>query len=486
MILQSKKYEYLEDFLSSSLLSQEILELDLKDNHIGDDDFTIFDIFLPSYSNLSFLSLDLQSRQSRNLNLCSENCICDSSTLVPFSKNCHSCLPGFFYFGEFDKCSHPETCKSNDGSKIMGNGMCCTDFCVFCFWIDRIQKCSECSKGKYLKKIDEANDKYNLCIKCNEACKECVGPTDQDCKSCNQFYFQIDKSSPKRCLKCPNKQYLKSSEQNCSNCDYQCVLCDSALEQYSMLIKEASLMSTGGEYCLICSCKQCLSEYIKFNQNQCTKSCENIGQNFQYDQVTNSCQCKLGHNYLIKNPFKKNFDCSKEISYEYYCDSNNNCFKCSQDCLKCSNSQTCIKCKEGSYLWQNRCYTDCLPELNIVPNLEKGVCECPQGYELNQVNDQSFFCLLPLAIEKINVINSLMQTNYQDIPSDLNENMIIFTYNRQLTDEEYSSFHFLIDEETLKLGEDYEIRSTQLQNKDIICTVEFILASIPISQWCIQ
>ncbi|KAL4477517.1 hypothetical protein ABPG74_002667, partial [Tetrahymena malaccensis] len=404
--------------------------------------------------------------QSRNLNQCSQNCLCDQTYSTSYSKNCQKCLDGFIYYGEFDQCVQEQTCESKDGSQVIYNGVCCTDFCLVCSWTDNIQKC-QCGKGFFKKD--------NLCIKCNEACKECVGPTDQDCKSCNQFYFQIDKSSPKRCLKCPNKQYLKSSESNCSNCDYQCILCDTALEQYSMLIKETSLISkggeNGGEYCLICSCKQCLSEHIKFNSNQCTKSCENIGQNFQYDSVTNSCQCKLGHNYLIKNPIKKNFDCSKEISYEYYCDLNNNCFKCSQDCLKCSNSQTCLKCKEGSYLWQNRCYTDCLPELNIVPNLEKGICECPQGYEIKKLNDQSFVCILPLAIEKINVINSLMLTNNQNIPQDFNENMIIFTYNRQLTDEEYSSFHFLIDEETLKLGEDYEIHSTQLQNRDIVCTV---------------
>ncbi|EAR96587.3 zinc finger lsd1 subclass family protein (macronuclear) [Tetrahymena thermophila SB210] len=313
----------------------------------------------------------------------------------------------------------------------------------------------------------------NKCIQCNAACKECIGTSDQDCIECNQLYFQFDKNT-KICQKCPNDQYLKYSNQSCSNCDYQCIPCNSIPLTFSMFQIDSNL-SSSQDYCLVCSCKQCLSGYVKFNDQQCIASCDEIGSNYQYDSSTNSCQCQPGYNYQVKNPIKNNFDCAQGYGQGYYCNDSNKCFQCSQNCSQCSDIQTCQKCGKGFYLWKNNCYSSCFPDLNIVPNENSGECECTQGYFLQKlstpIQNQFDSCQLVLALQEIQIHNKLMESQDQTLSSNFYDNLIVFQYNRELTKEEYQSFQFQIDDEILNQGSDFQIISTSQQMQNILCTV---------------
>ncbi|KAL4488070.1 hypothetical protein ABPG72_009408 [Tetrahymena utriculariae] len=434
---------------------------------------------------------------------CIQNCITCSD-----SSTCSKCSPGYFVnqSNQCEKCFDPNCliCSSNnkddctscnsvklyflsddhsctdckfDGYYIQSNNcLKCIPNCLTCL---NGNTCDLCQSGYHVHEqtnqcvICSQQSGYYVsgryCKQCNIACKECSGPTDQDCSICNEFYFQIDPTT-NRCQTCPNNSYLISSKQNCQKCNYQCILCNNITLSYSMLAIDES-QNSNQIYCLVCSCQQCKSSYILFNQKQCTQSCESIGSNYIYNYSTNTCNCQQGYNYLVRNPYKNNFDCSNGSGYGYYCDSNNICLQCSQNCNSCSDSQTCTKCNEGSYLWQNACYKNCFPDLNIVPNIQTGNCECPDGYNFEKLNTpkegQNMICQLSLLLQQINIYNYLAQSNDIPIPTSFRDNLIIITYNRKLTSQEFSSFSFLIDKETLNLGNQYNITSISIENQNI-------------------
>ncbi|KAL4477519.1 hypothetical protein ABPG74_002669 [Tetrahymena malaccensis] len=373
---------------------------------------------------------------NRELTQCNPGCVCTNQSGLYIL--CNNCQPNLIYYPDTSDCKISNNCN---GSSTVYSGMCCMSFCTVCNY---------------------ANSQGSQCIKCNAACNQCTGPTDQDCKQCNYLFFQVDPTNSKRCVKCPNNSYLNSSNKNCSNCDYQCIPCRSVDNNYSMLQLD-SAVSNNQDYCLVCSCRSCKNGYIKFNQKQCTSSCDSIGNNYEYNSSTNSCQCQAGYSYLVKNPYKNNFDCTQGYGFGYYCESNNICFKCIQNCSSCTDQKSCLKCNNGSYLWQNNCFSDCFPNLNIIPNADKGICECPQGYILQKLNPpidgQTNICLPALVIQEIKIYNYLMQSKGETLPSNFYDNLIVFSYNRNLTSDEYKSINFVIDQGILNFGQDYKILS---------------------------
>ncbi|KAL4477518.1 hypothetical protein ABPG74_002668 [Tetrahymena malaccensis] len=377
------------------------------------------------------------SSTNRKLSSCNTGCACaNSASNYPL---CTGCQTNLVYYPSAKICQDPSLCNS-PGSTLY-SGMCCMSYCQICNY---------------------GNPQGSQCIKCNAACNQCTGPTDQDCIQCYYLYFHIDPTNSKRCVKCPNNSYLNSSNKNCSNCDYQCIPCSSVDNNYSMLQLD-SAVNNNQDYCLVCNCNLCENGYIKFNQKQCTNSCDSIGNNYEYNSSTNSCQCQAGYSYLVKNPYQNNFDCTQGYGFGYYCDSNNICFQCIQNCSNCTDQKSCLKCNNGSYLWQNNCFTDCFPKLNIIPNADKGICECPQGYILQQLNPpidgQTNICLPALVIQEINIYNYLMQSKGETLPSNFYDNLIVFSYNRNLTSDEYKSINFVIDQGILNFGQDYKILS---------------------------
>ncbi|KAL4467882.1 hypothetical protein ABPG74_013217 [Tetrahymena malaccensis] len=283
--------------------------------------------------------------------------------------------------------------------------------------------------------------------------------------------FQQDQSqSSKRCQKCPNSSYLSSSNQNCSKCNYECIRCSEIDKQYSMISIDSS-QNNSESYCLVCSCAQCSTGYILFNQKQCTSNCENIGDNYKYNPLTNTCQCVQGFSYLVKNKADNKFDCTQGYGYGYFCDAQNQCYPCSENCSTCSNANICQKCNQGSYLWQNFCYPNCFPSLNIVPNNETGVCECPEGYVqkqlMNLTQGQKIICQLILKIKRIRLINSLIINQNDSTTNEISDNLVIITFNRKLNSEEYQQLQFFIDKGILNQGKEYNITSTTLEEEDI-------------------
>ncbi|KAL4496530.1 hypothetical protein ABPG72_015891 [Tetrahymena utriculariae] len=332
----------------------------------------------------------------RNLSDCNNNCICNGSGAFP---KCSYCKPGYIFYPTNNDCKTTNVCTGSGFVLDQSNGqMCCIFCCQKCNWqnSDGSQSCTECISG------------YELIGKqCYENCRPGTYRFNTQCK---------------RCQKCPNDQYLKSSNQFCSTCDYQCIPCNSIPFTFSIFQMDSSLI-TNQDYCLVCSCKQCQNGYIKFNDQQCIASCDQVGSNYEYVSSTNSCQCQPGYKYLTQNPFKNTLDCTQGQGQGYYCNNQNKCFKCSQNCNECSDSLTCQKCNKGFYVWENNCNSSCFPDLNIVPNENSGVCECPQGYILRQLQtplqNQQKVCQLDLILQEIHIYNKLMQSKRcQKCPND--------------------------------------------------------------------
>ncbi|KAL4467881.1 hypothetical protein ABPG74_013216 [Tetrahymena malaccensis] len=280
------------------------------------------------------------------------------------------------------------------------------------------------------------------------------------------LYFQIDQSS-KRCQKCPNSSYLSSSNQNCSKCNYECIRCSEIDKQYSMISIDSS-KNNSESYCLVCSCAQCSTGYILFNQKQCTSSCENIGNNYKYNPSTDTCQCIEGFSYLVKNKANNKFDCTQGYGFGYFCDAQNHCYPCSENCSTCLNTNICQKCNQGSYLWQNFCYINCFPSLNIFANKETGVCECTEGYVQKLLfQSQQIMCQLPLKIKKISLMNNLTLNQNVSATPEISDNLVIITFNRKLTSEEYQQLQLFIDKGSLNQGKEYNITSTSQEEEDI-------------------
>ncbi|EWS71290.1 oxalate/formate antiporter protein (macronuclear) [Tetrahymena thermophila SB210] len=63
MIQQIKKYNNLEEFKSSSLLSHQVLHIDLQESQMGDEDASGLGSALANCINLSNLTLDLSNNQ---------------------------------------------------------------------------------------------------------------------------------------------------------------------------------------------------------------------------------------------------------------------------------------------------------------------------------------------------------------------------------------------------------------------------------------
>lgn len=63
----------------------------------------------------------------------------------------------------------------------MQTGEClnCGAMCSVC---ESETKCSTCNDGYYVSLLGD-------CLKCNEICTECVGPSETNCTSCTDGFF---------------------------------------------------------------------------------------------------------------------------------------------------------------------------------------------------------------------------------------------------------------------------------------------------------
>ncbi|KAL4481705.1 hypothetical protein ABPG74_007794 [Tetrahymena malaccensis] len=436
-----------------------------------------------------------------NCKNCTDNSSCklcySPYTIHEVSLQCVQCQSVSGFYKDVDYCRKCNPiCKECSGGlntqctqcyqeTYLSHSTClaCPSNCLDC--LDS-QSCNKC-KDNYLVHevtkqcvICESQKGYfkqgNYCRQCNPACKECFGPTDAECYTCNEFYFRIE-TSQNRCQQCPSNFYLESTKKDCKNCNYQCIPCNKFNEIFNM-IDITHDQEINKMYCLVCSCIQCYPDYIFFNQKQCTKSCEYIGLNYVTDLNTNSCQCQRGFQFRIQNIVKNSFDCSQVYPLGFYCDSSKVCMKCSQNCIQCSQNLQCIQCIQGFYNWDGFCYEDCLSSLNLVSNTSTGMCECKEGFEVQKrsnIQNENKICQKILQIESIQVYNYLMQSQDIQFSQDFSfdkKNLVRIKFNRHIQQEEFKSFQLLIDPNNLTQGQEYKIISTSQDESFIDIIVE--------------
>ncbi|KAF5909462.1 proprotein convertase subtilisin/kexin type 5-like, partial [Clarias magur] len=143
-------------------------------------------------------------------------------------------------------------------------------------------------------------DEYNS--SCDPECSEdgCEGPGPHQCVSCLHFYLKF-KNGTRTCLsQCP--QGFWGDKKRCRKCYSTCMTCTG---------------SRGDQ------CSSCMPGYY-------------------LDQETKRCVTSCGDGYYLE--------------YE-----KNACWKCSENCAKCTSFSICTECPEGTSLMGNKCQKTCEP-----------------------------------------------------------------------------------------------------------------------------
>ena len=117
------------------------------------------------------------------------------------------------------------TCESNEYKATNGTCVQCFPSCASCMGPGN-QNCTSCiDRYFYINKTNSCfsncdyagmfyDPLHDDCIGCHPACKGCTGPTSEDCKECSRGYLRI--GSKHGCdLSCPLDHYLSKNGTNC-------------------------------------------------------------------------------------------------------------------------------------------------------------------------------------------------------------------------------------------------------------------------------
>ncbi|EAS04337.2 EGF-like domain protein (macronuclear) [Tetrahymena thermophila SB210] len=185
----------------------------------------------------------------------------------------------------------------------------------------------------------------NYCSPCHQTCSDCIGPSQNDCSSCPpNYYLNVqDKSCKKSQL---SNCIMALSQDVCLQCDAYYFLQNSKCQPnscspnfYALSVDNLQgFLAVQPSYkCLPCSygCEACT------NQNTC-QQCSN---GFQLDPESN--QCILLNNSCLDGQY---FDFQSQL-----------CLDCSQNCLKCRDSNICLSCNNNYYLVNYSCQLPIIP-----------------------------------------------------------------------------------------------------------------------------
>ncbi|EAR86624.2 transmembrane protein, putative (macronuclear) [Tetrahymena thermophila SB210] len=450
-----------------------------------------------------------------NFKIVGQNCVqCDPKCNGCDSTGCKSCASGFYFVEGSKQCntcdiqngkfiqnsltciSCNSKCKTCSGPSesdcILCNGQLTRDInnqCVVCnvdngFYIDSINQrclpcaqnckkctgpsigeCTQCAKDLYLSNDNAGNQvcqecniqngyfiSINKCLKCDSSCKTCNGTSSSECLTCFTGYFII--GSNKSCVQCPtedqNNIIRGRYSQNC--------------EQYEIVCQQ-SIRS--GNYVLLQKCNKCKQDYIlQEDPNACISGCNDIGENLVFNTVTKQCECQ-SQMYYYNIPNKANQQiqsifCSQQPIDGYFCNQNKKCYQCNSNCKVCQSRFSCSQCESQYYLWQGQCIQKCEDSQGLIVNSDNSLtpsnlCICKQGYVLRE---QDKICVLKLQII------SLKLTIQND------NNLLTITLNRAPFNDESQDLKLLIDPQTMKLSQDYFIKSMSIIDNKIYYEIQ--------------
>ncbi|BFU26633.1 protein kinase, putative [Entamoeba histolytica HM-1:IMSS-B] len=222
------------------------------------------------------------------------------------------------YLKERNECNKCNKLKL--GYDTLGNIICSNNSIIDECTIITTSGCSRCSIGFYLNK--------GKCLQCSSNCKECI-LTSTNCTTCYTGYtlntitntcISVGDLKDKckvflpseGCAICKDGYYWK--DKNCYLCQEKCETCYKS-----------------PEHCLSC----------------------NFEKGF-YLAESNEGNIKCLHNSTLLHCLIMNkYGC--EICNEGYYTFNKKCYKCQENCTKCSNSIECLSCDEEYILKEGKC-----------------------------------------------------------------------------------------------------------------------------------
>ena len=339
-----------------------------------------------------------------------ENCsLCNSEN----AQICDLCKNDFYLFENkcLDKCPdyyYPDI-QSNSCKK-------CNSACKVC--TDESNNCEECANGFYFLSESKLCDKCNyprilidnLCYNCQaENCEKCSDNDYNVCSVCSKSFVLVNGKCQNNCPEGTYKNKTKDNE-NCLNCSDNCMSCENT-EKCLKCYSQHFLLDN------ICveKCPKGYGILEENNSKKCVK-CQDINCNICQGSLPNLC-IDCNSEYLINKISSNEAICLSSCEKgKFYNESNFNCENCINNCLECSNSDTCDKCELEYYLLNNTCVntcpegyyenstvcskcstencktcpnnvcSECLSEFNIIKSNENVICSesCPSGYYGNE------------------------------------------------------------------------------------------------------
>jgi hypothetical protein len=307
------------------------------------------------------------------VNSCPANHFAENYVCTPCPSNCASCYMNYCY-----SCTGPNYLYNdnhcgpcNEPGNFIDNGYCqpCSSNCLTCSgpWE---YSCNTCITTLY---HSESNHTCTLCnwdwtfkvegppkkcFNCHSNCKNCNGPNDNQCTSCDTSNgYGLSLASPGTCVSCQQwaNQYI--------NGNGECVTCSLGTKS----------TGTGCEACPL-HCAQC--DFMM--------PCMSCEANFYYDSTSSyTCiECGAGK-YISGNTC---YPCS--VSFCDVCNSGGQCTQC-QSGYMLDMMSYCVVCPAGSYVTGGYCYP-CTG--NCADCSGNGQCtQCASGYELTTNHN----CMLP-------------------------------------------------------------------------------------------
>ncbi|CAG9336280.1 unnamed protein product [Blepharisma stoltei] len=184
---------------------------------------------------------------------------------------------------------------------------------------------------------------------------------ENSCPSPSLKYYDPDNSNQPTCISnssCPSQHYyITSDSSSCLACDQSCVTCNGSISSncLSCNLTGSTPFLTADSKC-VSVCPSNLFTYTFKGKKLCVSTC---GPDYwNYDQSSSSKVC------IDSCPDKYYQDTSN-----YYCK------PCNISCKTCTRENYCSSCPDGTYYYQQQCYSKCPDGLII----EDGNCVKPCG-----------------------------------------------------------------------------------------------------------
>jgi len=224
----------------------------------------------------------------------------DNGICLPCSDKCISCEFKTNYC--IDSCTSPFVFKDHQCLDSCGDGFAplnricvpCDAYCANCYFNENPKNITQpekiCTKCIYPKVMDNGKcvdhcppekyaDSNEVCQFCHEACKECFGGTNSECKTCNSAlgYLMIGAN---KCdfMTCTKGYFYNRTRLACDSCPTVCSECISKT-----------------------NCTECVNGYILNQYQKCINPCNKLG----FTRKDNSFDCTgiFFKKYVAKKKF---------------------------------------------------------------------------------------------------------------------------------------------------------------------------------------